>query len=229
MTNGVITEMKRLREGLAVEPMGIETELTTFPSGSAMLDVRRAGRAFVMAYMPSHGFGVDELHTDDGFVTGYRFVFEDFEPAARQLRALAMAEPAPQAPRSTLSLVVLQSNDIEAAKQFYSLLGLSFVEEQHGNGPRHFSATLGTLVLEIYPCEERNPSAPLRIGFRVPSLDRTLDMLRLRGARIAREAKDSPWGRRAVVEDPDGNRVELSAMDIVELEKATIGLVKTIE
>jgi lactoylglutathione lyase len=211
--NAVFNEMKRLQAALAVEPFGIETELTTFQSGSAMLDVRRAGRAFVMAYTPRFGFAVDELQADDGFVTGYRFVFDDFEPAARQMQTLAIAEPAAQSPLSTLSLLVLQSGDVEAAMEFYSILGLSFAEEQHGKGPRHYSATLGNLVLEIYPCEGGNPAAPLRIGFRVPSLDRILDMLRSRGAPIVREAKDSPWGRRAIVKDPDGNRVELSAAD----------------
>ncbi|HWY88456.1 MAG TPA: VOC family protein [Gemmataceae bacterium] len=220
MTNTTITEMMRLREGLAAEPVGIEAELTTFPSGSAMLDVRRAGHAFVMAYTPKDGFGVDELNPDDGFVTGYRFVFKDFEPAARQLRAMAVPEIPTESPSPALSLVVLQSGDVQASKDFYSLLGLSFVEEQHGTGPRHYSTTLGALVLEIYPCQGSSPSAPVRIGFRVPSLDQTLDVLRSRGARIVREAKDSPWGRRAIVEDPDGNRVELASTDLKRVEIA---------
>jgi predicted enzyme related to lactoylglutathione lyase len=112
----------------------------------------------------------------------------------------------------TISLIVLHTNDIEAAKEFYSLLGLSFVEEQHGKGPRHYAATLGAVVLEIYPCQGSSPPAPLRIGFRLPCLERTLETLRSRGVRFTSEAKDSPWGRRAVVEDPAGNRVELAVM-----------------
>lgn len=210
MTVAAFTEMKRLQESLTAESPGIQTELTTFPSGGAMLDVSRGTRAFVMAYSPQHGFGVDELLPDDGFVTGYRFVSKEFEPAARQLKVLATADRLPEPP-PTLSLFVLQSGDVEAAKDFYSLLGLSFVEEQHGKGPRHYSATTGALVLEIYPCQGSSPLTPVRIGFRVPFLDQTLGTLRNRGARIVREASDSPWGRRAVVEDPDGNRVELTS------------------
>ena len=211
MTSTPFTDLRRLQAELPAELVGSEAELTTFPSGGAMLDVRRAGRAFVLAYTPKDGFGVDELQPDDGFVTGYRFVFADFEPAARQLRALANAALPPESRPTTLSLVVLQSANVEAARHFYSLLGLSFVAEQHGKGPRHYSATLGALVLEIYPCEGSNPSAPIRMGFLVPGLERTLEILRQCGARIVREAKDSPWGRRAVVEDPDGNRIELAA------------------
>jgi len=210
MINGTLTELKRLQEKIAADPLGIEAELTTFSSGSAMLDVRRAGRGFVMVYSPLNGFGVDELHADDGFVSGYRFVSKDFESAARQLRMLAIEEGAAESSCPALSLVVLRCANIQAAKDFYSLLGLAFVEEQHGKGPRHFSAAIGSLVLEIYPCQADQPSAPLRIGFRVPSLNQTIAVLRSSHARIVREATDSPWGRHAVVEDPDGNRIELT-------------------
>lgn len=196
-------EMERLRQDLVAEQSGLDATLTTFPSGSAMLDMRRNGRAFVMAYTPSFGFGVDELHPDDGIVNAYPFIFEDFESAARQLRALTMPP--------ILSLFVLRSGNIESAKDFFSVLGLVFREEKHGKGPRHYAATLGSLVLEIYPCQG-SPPAPVRLGFRVPSVDTTVEMLRARGVRIASEAKDSPWGRRAVVEDPDGNHVELSSL-----------------
>lgn len=221
MTDAKITAMKRLQAGLEAEGSGIEARLTSFPSGAAMLDVCRADRAFGMVYTPGHGFGVDELHPDDGFVTGYRFTFADFEPAAQQMRALALAElPVNAPPSPTLSLLVLHSGDVEAAKDFYSLLGLSFVEEQHGKGPVHYSAAAGPLVLEIYPCQGNNPSAPVRIGFRVPSLDQTVERVRSQGRRIIREAQDSAWGRRAVVEDPDGNRVELSSIEPLPIPQA---------
>jgi lactoylglutathione lyase len=210
MTKGTISELEQLQQGLAADPSGIEATLTTFSSGCAMLDVRRAGRGFVMAYAPAHGFGVDELHAGDGLVSGYRFVFKDFESAARKLRALAIHEGHTESAIPTLSLFVLRCADIHAAKGFYSLLGMTFAAEQHGNGPPHFSATIGSVVLEIYPCPADQPSAPVRIGFRVLSLDRTLAVLHSHNARILREAADSPWGRRAVVEDPDGNRIELT-------------------
>jgi lactoylglutathione lyase len=209
MTIAAFTQMKQLRDSLTAEPLGITAELTTFPSGGAMLDVRRDGRAFVMAYAPLHGYGIDQLQPDDGFVTGYRFVFDNFEPASRQLKALATGEPSVESP--TLSLVVLRSADIESAKDFYTRLGLSFCPEQHGQGPRHYSAKLGRLVLEIYPCQESNMPSPVRIGFHVARLDETLESLRANGTRIIQPAQDSPWGRRAVVEDPDGNRVELAS------------------
>jgi hypothetical protein len=187
----------------------VEAQLTLFPAGGAMLDVRRNGRAFVMAYSPAHGFGVDELYPGEGLSNHYRFTSTDFDSAAKRLRELSQSEPGTTG--ASLSLLVIQAKNVEAAKDFYTLLGLEFAAEQHGTGPHHYAATLGPLVLEIYPCKADSPRAPLRLGFDVPALEGTLNLLRRRGAKIISEPKDSPWGRRAVVEDPDGNRVELTA------------------
>ncbi|MCI0683166.1 MAG: VOC family protein [Gemmataceae bacterium] len=200
-----VDQMKRLSDDLGGIGPEVDSRLTVFPSGAAMLDVRRNGRAVVMAYSPTQGFGVDMLRPDEGLGNHYRFTSTDFESAARQLRALA----APDAP--ALSLLVIQVKDIESAREFYSLLGLHFVAEHHGTGPRHYAATLGPLVFEIYPCRNGGMAAPMRLGFRVPFLDETLELLRSRGVRMISEPKESPWGRRAVVQDVDGNHVELTA------------------
>ncbi len=204
-----LAAMKELANRLATENAGLQTQVTAFPSGSAMLDARRDGRAWVMAYSPSHGFGVDQLHPDDGFTTGFDFVSTQFEPAARRLGELTHVEFSRQAP--AISLLVVQAHDIEKSKEFYGLLGLSFAAEKHGAGPRHFAAVVDGMVFEIYPCRTNLAAAPLRVGFRVGAVDPILERLRVHGARIVNEPNDSPWGRRAVVEDPDGNRVELTA------------------
>jgi hypothetical protein len=65
-----------------------KAELESFPSGAAMLDVRRGGRLFVLAYTPRGGFGVDEVGEEEGFDTGYKFVSEGFDEAAEELRRL---------------------------------------------------------------------------------------------------------------------------------------------
>ncbi len=171
-----------------------------------MLDVRRNGHAFVMAFSPSFGFGVDELLAEEPLGNHYRFTCSDFDAAARKLRALLESPSKLDSP--LVSLLVLQAKEIESTREFYSLLGLDFVAEKHGPGPRHYAATLGSLVFEIYPCGTE-PVSPTRFGFRVTELDATLNLLRQHAAKIISEPKPTPWGRRAVVEDPDGNRVEL--------------------
>jgi hypothetical protein len=58
---------------------------------------------------------------------------------------------------ASLSLLVLRSSRLEAMRTFYEALGLTFVEEKHGAGPVHYSAQLGSTVLEIYPGETSPP------------------------------------------------------------------------
>jgi lactoylglutathione lyase len=103
--------------------------------------------------------------------------------------------------------LVLRSLDMERAAAFYSRLGLQFTKHRHGKGPEHFAAELGDAVFELYPLSPDGPSTlGTRIGFRVTSLDSILVGL---GDAVIAPAMHSEWGRRAVVVDPDGHRVEL--------------------
>lgn len=109
-----------------------------------------------------------------------------------------------------LNLVVLRSRDIARAADFYSGLGLRFTLHQHGSGPEHFSAELPGGVFELYPLSTDGAStAGTRIGFQVPSVDAAIAALNKYPDAVVTPAKDSEWGRRAVVADPDGHRVEL--------------------
>ncbi|MDB6105286.1 MAG: hypothetical protein JWO52_5285 [Gammaproteobacteria bacterium] len=110
-----------------------------------------------------------------------------------------------------LNLVVIRSPDLERSARFYEALGLRFTKHRHGNGPEHLSCELGSAVLEIYPrTGDSDSTAPVRIGLRVPSVDVALSQLQAIGVVIVSPPKDSPWGRRAVVDDFDGHRVELT-------------------
>ena len=109
-----------------------------------------------------------------------------------------------------LNLVVLRSPAMARAAAFYSRLGLQFAQHQHGSGPEHFAAELGSGVFELYPLSPDGPSTlGTRIGFSVPSLDATVAALSDYPGAIISPPKDSEWGRRAVIADPDGHRIEL--------------------
>lgn len=112
-----------------------------------------------------------------------------------------------------INLIVLRVEETRASVAFYELLtGSRFQEEQHGSGPVHWSATIGDVLVEIYPIGEATPGS-FRIGFGVSNPDAIVDKVRVNGGQVVVEPKDSPWGRRAVVADPDGNRVELIGSD----------------
>lgn len=105
----------------------------------------------------------------------------------------------------TLKLIVLRTNRPEALREFYSRLGFEFVTEQHGRGPQHYSAPLGDGIIEIYPLsDDAEADVTTRLGFEVVGLAAVLVRLSSESA-----PKQTPWGLRAVVRDPDGRAVEL--------------------
>lgn len=112
---------------------------------------------------------------------------------------------------TALNLVVIRSADIEHAAEFYRALGLSLEKHRHDNGAEHYAAESETLVFEIYPRKSENDStAAARLGFRVASVDAMISGVENAGGRIVTAPHDSEWGRRAVVEDFDGHRLELT-------------------
>ena len=118
-------------------------------------------------------------------------------------------------PETTLSLMVLRTNNIEAVLAFYQAIGLQFQQEQHGSGPIHYSCQIGTVVMEIFPGEtgkapDRKSGGATMLGFTVASLDETLHALAKLAVNPTSPPKQSAWGHRAVVLDPDGRAVEIN-------------------
>ena len=110
-----------------------------------------------------------------------------------------------------LNLVVIRAKDPKALARFYSLLGLQFAEEKHGAGPEHLSCDLDGHVFEIYPlANEKQGTTATRLGFRVESLPATIRAISaITEARVLRHPEGTKRGRRAVIVDPEGHRVEL--------------------
>jgi lactoylglutathione lyase len=109
-----------------------------------------------------------------------------------------------------LSLVVIRAQDIDRLASFYAAFGLRFIKHRHGKGPEHLSSKIGETVFEIYPANGANEStASTRLGFSVPSLTNALDQLRGLDATVLVEPCETEFGRRAVVKDFEGHKVEL--------------------
>lgn len=63
--------------------------VTTFPTGSVMLDVRIYDRLFVMVYSSSIlKYGVDEYCDSEGFDSEYQFSYTSFNSAKEKLLQL---------------------------------------------------------------------------------------------------------------------------------------------
>jgi lactoylglutathione lyase len=107
-----------------------------------------------------------------------------------------------------LNLLVIRSADIQRAAAFYGHIGLQMALHAHG-GPEHFTSQVDGTVFEIYPLGRAQPTTTVRLGFAVGDVDGLLpDLIRVGGA-VIEAPHDSPWGRRAVIADHDGHRVEL--------------------
>ena len=109
-----------------------------------------------------------------------------------------------------LKLIVIRTNDQKKLADFYSLLGLKFDYHSHGNSPMHYSAGIGSMVLEIYPLSKNQfePDKSLRLGFAIDNFDDIL--LHLKNSNIVFSAPViTEFGFLTVISDPDGRKIEI--------------------
>jgi predicted enzyme related to lactoylglutathione lyase len=111
-----------------------------------------------------------------------------------------------------INLVVLKTNQPETLVRFYEQIGFQFNNHRHGNGPLHFAAELPNFVFEIYPLPDgaNVPDKTTRLGFTIPHLEGTLAKLKTHGNKVKKEPTVTEWGYQALVEDPDGRKIELT-------------------
>lgn len=114
---------------------------------------------------------------------------------------------------AVLKLLVLKTNNLERLRAFYGVLGVEFSPEQHGKGPMHYAGMVGSTVLELYPLspgESVGATTP-RLGFAVADVNRVTQLMESVGMAIVSTPRQTAWGLRAVVKDPDGRTVEIYA------------------
>jgi len=133
--------------------------------------------------------------------------FPSWQHAADWLARFGIGRPTRETDEgqvAALTLVVIRSRDLAASREFYESIGLRFQTEQHESGPLHYSCKLGDTVVELYPHGSRG-TAGLRLGFAVDSLPTALARIAALGGSIVSSSADA-----AVVDDPDGHRIELA-------------------
>ena len=119
-------------------------------------------------------------------------------------------------PLKMIDALVLYANDLEKTVAFYRSIGLTLETEEHDGGPIHFVCELEGAHFAIYEAKEKNEArrraqgGGAQIGFRTDSLDSTMTLAQAAGAKILIAPQSVPWGKRAVLEDPDGRPIELN-------------------
>lgn len=109
-----------------------------------------------------------------------------------------------------IRLIVIRTNDQKRLADFYSLLGLIFDYHKHENTPLHYSTTIGSLVLEIYPLtkSQTEPDKNLRLGFAIDNFEETLKLLDNHNVAFS-EPIVTDFGYLTIISDPDGRKIEL--------------------
>lgn len=109
----------------------------------------------------------------------------------------------------SLNFITIYARDIHKTATLYRLLGLEFLEEQHGNGPLHLATEFAGLTLEIYPTDTVIGDG-LLLGFEEEDLRKCRDRLSKAGVKIASEISEKNGLTRFVAMDADGRRVIIS-------------------
>ena len=109
--------------------------------------------------------------------------------------------------------LVLRSKEIKKCLEFYKILGFSLEEEEHEEGPIHYACDYEGFHFAIYEGKEgkapkRHECGSSQIGLYVEDVDEIYNKLINFGAESIWEPDDSPWGRTAMVLDPDGRPIE---------------------
>jgi len=108
-----------------------------------------------------------------------------------------------------IHLIVIKTNDPASLSGFYTTLGFQFHYHRHGNGPFHYASVGTGVLLEIYPLPKGITVADntTRLGFTVASLD---DIIKaLPEDTVITAPASTEWGYSAIIQDPDGRKIEL--------------------
>jgi len=110
-----------------------------------------------------------------------------------------------------IKLLVIRTANPELLAKFYGILGLTFEYHKHGNSPYHYSGLIRETVLEIYPLTKTQHEADktLRLGIAIDNFDEIIRLLKEQDIPFIAEPAQTDFGFLAIVEDPDGRKIEL--------------------
>jgi hypothetical protein len=112
----------------------------------------------------------------------------------------------------TFNLIVLKTHDIQQLVCFYELLGLKFEYHKHEGGVWHYATIVNDIVFEIYPLGKNDivTDKTTRLGFFVENLNEKISILLENNYKIVSYPQQTTYGFKAIVEDYDGRKVELT-------------------
>jgi len=108
-----------------------------------------------------------------------------------------------------LGLVMIVVRDMERSVAFYKdVLGLNLLFKQ----PNWSQFDAGNILIGLHPEGEEvkvSPTSGMSLGIYVEDITRTVAEVKRRGGHIEVEPRPEPFGRWALLQDPDGYGVQL--------------------
>lgn len=110
-----------------------------------------------------------------------------------------------------IKLIVIRTENPNKLVHFYSLLGLLFEQHKHDKGPVHFAASVGNATFEIYPLSKSQvaPDPFFRMGITIDNFEEKILLLQEQSIIFHAGPEATEFGYRAVIEDPEGRKIEL--------------------
>lgn len=113
--------------------------------------------------------------------------------------------------------IILYAEDLSDTVAFYRALGLSLEPQEDMAGEKHYACEMGMSHFAVFSAKNGQVAGyPYRaargtvIGLQVDKLDKLIATAVAAGATVVESAAEVPWGRRAVICDPEGRYLELN-------------------
>jgi predicted enzyme related to lactoylglutathione lyase len=116
----------------------------------------------------------------------------------------------PKSGATDFSMLMVLCRDLVASRDFYrNVMGLRVLNDQVPNWVDFDLGDGRRLGLHPEGAGRKVTPGTLQLGFSVPNIDKFITDARLMGARILQDPFDAPFGRIAILSDPDGYAVQV--------------------
>jgi len=109
-----------------------------------------------------------------------------------------------------IGAVILLVSDMESSTRFYrDVLNLP-IKSQSKDWTEFFNRET---VLALHPARKAQQSGShekVLVGFMVHDLEAQVELLRKKNVKFFKTLKDEPFGKHAIIEDPDGHLISLA-------------------
>lgn len=117
-----------------------------------------------------------------------------------------------------IGAVILLVSDMRRSTKFYKeTLGMKL--KQKSKGWTEFSE--GGTVLALHPASRKKikMNKSMLVGFSVSDFDDVISGLKKKRAKFYKKPKDEPFGKHAIIQDPDGHLISIVQMPQEELSQ----------